>query len=190
MKHLFLMIIALLTCLAASAQSAEKLYQEGKVLYDAKKYAEAVPKLEAAAKAGHKKAQYRLGRCYDKGRGVAENETKAFQWYAKSAAQGYAKAQYQLGDCYKDGDGVTKDRQKAVEYFTKAAKQDNADAQFALGKCYLKGKGVEADQKKAKTWLTKAVTNPKGGDNILAELRKDAADGDEDAKAILSIVKK
>lgn len=190
MKHIFLTLFALLTCMVASAQSADKLYLEGKALYDAKKYTEAVPKLEAAAKAGHKKAQYRLGRCYDKGRGVAENETKAFQWYSKSAAQGYAKAQYQLGDCYKDGDGVAKDRQKAVEYFTKAAKQEYAEAEYALGKCYLKGKGVVADQKKAKLWLTRAVKNVKGGDKILAELRKEAAEGDEDAKAILALVKK
>ncbi len=184
------MIIALLTCLAASAQSAEKLYQEGKALYDAKKYAEAVPKLEAAAKAGHKKAQYRLGRCYDKGRGVAENDTKAFQWYAKSAAQGYAKAQYQLGDCYKDGDGVTKDRQKAVEYFTKAAKQDNADAQLALGKAYLKGKGIAADEAKAKSWLKKAVNHEDDGKAILKELREEAAGGDADAVAILKLLGK
>ena len=47
-----------------------------------------------------------------------------------------------------------------------------------------------ADQKKAKLWLTRAVKNVKGGDKILAELRKEAAEGDEDAKAILALVKK
>ena len=46
-----------------------------------------------------------------------------------------------------------------------------------------------ADEKKAKSWLVKAVKNPKGGEDILAKLRKDAAAGDEDAKKILSIVK-
>ena len=69
----------------ASAQSAEKLYQQGKALYDAKKYVEAVPKLQAAAEKGHKKAQYRLGYCYDKGRGVKEDDKKAFSWYSKRA---------------------------------------------------------------------------------------------------------
>ena len=188
-RKIFFVMIALVVCMAAGAQSADKLYKDGKELYDAKKYKEAVPKLKAAAEKGHKKAQYRLGRCYDKGHGVAENDVQAFQWYSKSAAQEYAKAQYAVGKCYKDGKGVEKDRKKAVAWFSKAAKQDNADAQYALGKCYLKGKGVDADPKKAKSLLKKAVTNPKGGDDILAKIRKDAAAGDEDAKQILSLVK-
>ena len=96
-------MLALLLCLTAGAQSAEKLYTEGKALYDAKNYTKAIEKLKVAAEKGHKKAQYRLGFCYDKGKGVKEDDAKAFQWYSKSAAQGYAKAQYQLGQCYKNG---------------------------------------------------------------------------------------
>ena len=188
MKKCFLMMLALVVCLAAGAQNADKLYKDGKALYDAKNYTAAVPKLKAAAEKGHKKAQYRLGRCYDKGHGVTQNDAQAFQWYSKSAAQEYAKAEYAVGKCYKDGKGVEKDRKKAVAWFSKAAKQDNADAQYALGKSYMKGKGVAADPKKAKSWLKKAVTNPNGGDDILAKIRKDAAAGDEDAKRILSLV--
>lgn len=190
MKGILTTLLALFVCVGASSQSADKLYKEGKALYDAKKYTEAVPKLKAAAEKGHKKAQYRLGRCYDKGNGVAENDEKAFQWYAKSAAQDYAKAQYQVGKCYKEGEGTTKDRKKAVQYFTKAAQQENADAQYQLGKAYLKGKGIAADSKKARQWLMRAVKNPKGGKEIMDKLRREAAEGDEDAKAILTIVKK
>lgn len=189
-RKFFCVVMALLVCVTIGAQSADKLYKEGKELYDAKKYTAAVPKLKAAAEKGHKKAQYRLGRCYDKGHGVAENEALAFQWYSKSAAQDYAKAQYAIGKCYKDGKGVEKDRKKAVDYFMKAAKQDNADGQYALGKSYLKGKGIAADEKKAKSWLTKAVNNPKDGAEVLAKIRKDAADGDEDAKRILKLIGK
>ena len=184
-----LAMLALVVCVAAGAQNAEKLYKEGKALLDEKKYTAAVPKLKAAAEKGHKKAQYRLGRCYDKGHGVEENDAQAFKWYAKSAAQDYAKAQYAIGKCYKDGKGVEKDRKKAVDYFSRAAKQDNADGQFALGKSYMKGKGIAADEKKARSWLKKAVTNPKGGEDILVKVRKDAASGDEDAKKILTLIK-
>ena len=190
MKKLLTMMFMLAVCLSATAQSADKLYEQGKALYDAKDYAKAVPQLKSAAEKGHKKAQYRLGRCYDKGRGVAEDDKKAFFWYSKSAAQGYAKAQYEVGKCYKDGEGTEKDRAKAVDYFTRAAKQEHAEAEYALGKCYLKGKGVTADRAKAKTWLSRAVRNLKGGKEILAELRKEAADGDEDAKAILALIGK
>lgn len=184
-----LFLLALMLSIGASAQKAETLYKEGKALYDAKDYQKAVVKLRAAAEKGHKKAQYRLGLCYDKGRGVAEDDAAAFKWYAKSAAQDYAKAQYQLGKCYKDGEGVEKDRKKAVEMFTKAAKQDNADAQYQLGKAYMKGKGVAANEKTARIWLKKAVKNEKDGDKILAKIRKDAAEGDEDAKHILQLIK-
>ena len=189
MKGLITMMMLVL-CTAVGAQNADKLYADGKALYDAKKYTQAVPKLQVAAAKGHKKAQYRLGRCFDKGYGVKEDDKQAVAWYSKSAAQGYAKAQYQLGKCYKNGEGVEKDKVKAFQFFSKAAKQDNGDAQLALGKCYLKGKGTPSDKAKAKTWLTKAVKNPKNGKEILQELKKDAAAGDEDAKAILQLVSK
>jgi hypothetical protein len=41
-----------------------------------------------------------------------------------------------------------------------------------------------------KKWLKRAVNNEKDGKEILAELRKDAADGEEDAKAILKLIGK
>ena len=181
----------LLVCsMTAFAQSADKLYYEGKKLYDAEKYAEAFPKLKAAAEKGHAKAMYRLGRCYDKGRGTGEDDKQAFEWYKKAADKGNAKAQYQLGKCYKDGESVAKDRKKAFELFMLAAKQENADGQFAVGKAYFKGKGVAADQAQAKKWILRAVRNEKGGSEILAELRQEAKDGDEDSKAMLKLIGK
>ena len=191
MKHLKLlfMVLAMMLSAGTMAQSAETLYKDGKALYDAEKYSEAFPKLMAAAEKGHKKAQYRVGLCYDKGRGVKEDDAQAVAWYQKSAAQEYDKAQYQLGKCYKDGEGVAKDRKKAVELFMKAAKQDNADAQYQLGKAYLNGKGIEADAAKAKTWLKRAVNDEKDGDKIKKKIQEDAAEGDEDAKRILQLIK-
>ena len=188
MKHL-LFTLMMTMALVCSAQSADKLYQEGKKLYDAERYTQAVPKLRAAAQKGHKKAQYRLGKCYDKGHGVTEDDRQAVAWYAKAAAQGHAKSQYELGKCYKNGEGVAKDINKAVELFTKAAKQDNADAQLALGKCYLKGKGVTADKAKARSWLRKAVKNEKDGKSIRKDIEKDAANGKEDAKRLKELLK-
>ena len=58
-----LLILMLAISTAVGAQSAERLYNEGKSLYDKERYTEAVPKLKASAEKGHKKAQYRLGRC-------------------------------------------------------------------------------------------------------------------------------
>ena len=107
---------------ASRAQDAKTLYQQGKAFYDAKDYTQAFPLLKKAAEKGHKKAQYRLGRCYDKGHGVTENNETAFKWYSKSAAQGYADAQYQLGRCYLKGKGTAVDKNKAKSWLSKAVK--------------------------------------------------------------------
>jgi len=148
MARLFLLSFLMLFSMTMSAQSADKLYEEGKKLYDLEQYKEAVPKLQAAADKGHYKAQYRLGRCYDKGDGVKENDQKAFELYMKSAKQDYAKAQYQLG------------------------------------RCYLKGKGVAANQEEAKKWFKRAISDFKHGDEILKDLRKAKADGEEATKIL------
>ena len=153
MKRLIYLCILLMCSISISAQSADKLYDEGKKLYDQEQYQEAVPKLQAAAEKGHKKAQYRLGRCYDKGYGVKENDKKAFELYQKSAKQDYAKAM------------------------------------FHLGKCYMKGKGVAANQEEARKWIKRAISDEKHGDEILKDLRKAKADGEE-ATRILTLIGK
>lgn len=52
-----------------------------------------------AANAGHIKAQYMLGHCYENGIGVAEPDLKeARQWYRRSAEQGYRRAVNRLNE--------------------------------------------------------------------------------------------
>lgn len=153
MKRLIYLCILLMCSISISAQSADKLYDEGKKLYDQEQYKEAVPKLQAAADKGHRKAQYRLGRCYDKGYGVKENDQKAFELYQKSAKQDYAKAMFQLG------------------------------------KCYMKGKGVAANQEEARKWIKRAISDEKHGDEILKDLRKAKADGEEATRILILIGK-
>ena len=185
-KRKLLSCLFLMFTFTVMAQNADQLYREGKALYDAKRFHEALPKLKAAADKGHRKAQYRLGRCFDKGEGVAEDNVRAFQWYFKAASQGHPKAQYQVGRCYKKGKGVAEDQKKAYAYFVKAARQDNADAEMALAKHFYKA----GDKGKAKSYAIRAVRNPKGGDEVLAELKKDAANGSETSKAILLLLGK
>ena len=122
----FITIFLFLLSIIARAQSADALYEAGKKLYDEKKYTEAVKKLTPAAQKGHKKAQYHLGRCYDKGYGVTEDNQKAYQWYLKGAQQGHGKSQYQLAKCYMKGKGVAKDTAKAKAWILKAVKNDKA----------------------------------------------------------------
>ena len=190
MKKIIILMIALVTVsLTVHAQTSDRLYFDGKELYDSQDYHEAYPLLLKAAVMGHKKAQYRVGRCYDKAHGVARNYKKAYYWYLRSAKQGTGKAMYQVGKCYKQGKGVVKDYQKAFAWYGKAAQQGNADGQYAVGKCYLKGHGVDANQQRARGWILKAVKNPNGGSEVYAKIKQEAAMGDADAKKILQLIK-
>ncbi len=58
--------------------------------------AEAVKWWRKAAEQGDERAQYNLGRCYDKGEGVAQDKTEAIKWYRKAAEQGHEKAKAAL----------------------------------------------------------------------------------------------
>lgn len=130
-RKLFILLLTLATfSVVASAQDAKKLYQQGKALYDAKNYTEAVPKLKAAADKGNKKALYRLGRCYEKGRGVQKDLNMAFGLYTKGAAQNHAKSQYALGRCYLRGKGVQADKAQAKQWFVKAFKNPNGGSEL------------------------------------------------------------
>jgi len=114
-----------------------------------------------AAIQGHAEGQYHLGKMYERGCGVTENEDGAVQWYTKSAEQGDAEAQLALGWMY----ARKKDKKKAVKWLTKAAEQGYGDSmtQSWLGLMYETGQGVTKNQKKAVKWYTKAAEQGDGG---------------------------
>ena len=144
MIRLLFFCLMLMSSITISAQSADKLYDEGKKLYDQEQYKDAVPKLQAAADKGHRKAQYRLGRCYDKGYGVKENDQKAFELYQKSAKQDYAKAQYQLGRCYLKGKGVAANQEEAKKWLKRAISDDKHGDEILKDLRNAKADGEEA----------------------------------------------
>jgi len=112
-------------------------------------YAAAVRELRPLAERGDAEAQYRLGRMYEFGKGVALDMVQALVWLRKSAAQGNASAQLELGVMYAMGEGVKQDDKLAVEWFQKAAAQGNPTAQYNLALMYAKGKGVPNDNARA-----------------------------------------
>ena len=130
-------------------QDAAQAYEQGKLLYDAKKYDEAKVFLEKAATLGNPDAQFRLGLCYDKGKGVKQDYAEAVRLYRLSVDQGNAAAQFQLGYCYDEGHGVKQDYAEAVRLYRLSVDQGNAAAQCNLGLCYDNGKGVKQDYAEA-----------------------------------------
>ena len=66
-----------------------------------------------------------LGFMYATGRGVAEDDAEAVDWYRKAAEQGVATAQNNLGIMYYNGQGVPQDYVQAHKWFNLAAAQGN-----------------------------------------------------------------
>lgn len=110
--------------------------------------------LQYAAEGGHPIAQWRLGRMYAMGEGVAQDDTRAFEYFSRIAnahaedspsapqAQIVANAFVALGRYYLSGipnSKVKADTDRAREMFSYAASYfGNADAQYDLAKMYLK----------------------------------------------------
>ena len=96
---------------------------------------------------------YGLGNCYKFGHGVDANESKAFEWYMRSAEKDSRYGEIALGRCYEEGFGCVKDGAKAFELYNKAYTEsvrkehmslrtvklfkDSADAGNALGMFFL-----------------------------------------------------
>ncbi len=134
------------------------------------------------AKQGKAEAQSFLGIMYEKGIGVAKDETEAVKWYRKASEQGNANAQSMLGRMYADGRGVARNKLEALQWFRNAAQSElrefskqpiqfaggyrgainaaergNALAQTMVGKMYITGSGVAQNDVEAVHWLTKGA---------------------------------
>jgi hypothetical protein len=117
---------------SASPSGPRQQYSLAEQYYKDESYVQAVQWYRKAAEQGHAGAQYSLGRMYDLGWGVAEDNVQAGEWYRKAAEQGHAGAQYNLGIMYDHGWGVAKDNDQAVQWYRRAAKQGYAMAQGEL----------------------------------------------------------
>ena len=102
-------------------------------------YEERVKTYRLEAARGNADAQYELGVCYIKGKGVGKDIAEAAKWWQKAANQGHADAQFQLGCLYYQGEGVKVNLPEAVNLWRKAAAQGQADALYNLGGFYYVG---------------------------------------------------
>ena len=73
------------TVAAAPAMTAAQAFRSGAQSLKAGETAKAVQSLEYAAENGHALAQWKLGRMYAEGEGVAQNDFKAFEYFRRIA---------------------------------------------------------------------------------------------------------
>lgn len=116
-------------------------------------YQDAMRLYKKAAEQGYAPAQYRLGRMYSYGNGVAKDYGEAIKWYKKAAEQGYAMAQNNYGVMYETGHGVTRNIVEAKKWYRASAEQGCLKAQCNLGKSYLN----EERYGEAFEWFSKAA---------------------------------
>lgn len=129
----------------------------------------ALPELRYAAENGHALAQWKLGRMYASGDGVAQDDLKAFNYFRRIAdshaddnpdtpqARFVANAFVALGHYYLEGipnTPVKADPDRAREMFNYAASYfRDPDAQYYLARLYLNGNGAPHDPRTAARWF-------------------------------------
>ncbi|MGB8129813.1 MAG: tetratricopeptide repeat protein [Candidatus Angelobacter sp.] len=115
-----------------------------------------ISELAQHAESGDAQAQFELGRAYEDGKGVAQDDEQAVQLFRKSADQGNAQAQNALGVMYALGRGVQRDKEEAVRWYKKAAKQGLAEGIYNVAISYYNGEGVEGNIGLAGSWMMAA----------------------------------
>jgi hypothetical protein len=149
--------------------------------------------LQYAAEGGHPIAQWKLGRMYADGDGVAQDDLRAFEYFSRIAnahaedspsapqAPVVANAFVALGRYYLNGipnSKVKSDPERAREMFSYAASYfGNADAQYDLARLYLNGIGTPRDSRYGARWLGLAAQ--KGQHQAQAMLGQMLFNGDQ-----------
>lgn len=161
---------------AASQGNAEAMYMLGECYYSEtsfpiggeldekskENYNKAFDSFVNAVILGNTAAKYRMGYCYEYGKGTKEDIKEAVIWYRRAAQDGYAKAQNKLGDCYMNGRGVTsKNYIEALKWYKKAAEQGDEDAQLTLGNYYRRDYNDDHDIHEAIKWYKLVAMNEK-----------------------------
>lgn len=164
----------------ACTNARQSEIEQGKAAYRAKEYETAVKHYRTAAEQGDAEAQYLLGQCCMKGKGIpvgkrpslnwmqGETETavdkiQAVEWFRKAAAQGHPKALASLGMFYELEDAVVTEKEaeecfkKAVPGLRREAEQGDAESQRLLAGCLLSGCGAKQDIEEGIQWLRKSA---------------------------------
>lgn len=149
--------------------TAAEAFRAGTLALRAGDTKNAITSLEYAATNGHAVAQWKLGRIYAEGDGVARNDLRAFEYFRDIAeahaddvpgttqSRFVANAFVALGQYYLDGipkTTIKADPERARDMFQYAAYYfGDADAQFHLGRMYYEGVGGPKDGRQAARWL-------------------------------------
>lgn len=111
---------------------AEKLYNDGTLLFSQGKFEEANKYFEQAAELNDKDALYQLGNSFLEGKGVKQDNVRAYECYFKAANLNHMKAQYNLGLFLLQGTLGEADVTEGRKWITKSALNGYSEAQNVL----------------------------------------------------------
>ncbi|XP_072256696.1 death ligand signal enhancer [Pyxicephalus adspersus] len=122
---------------------------------DSSDYRSAFSFFQESAKSGYSKAQYNVAVCYEKGKGVAKDMSKAAEYYRLAASGGHQFAKYRYARyLLHSNSGET---QSALQLFLEAAQAGVKEAQAYLGVFYSKESNF--DPQKAARYFCMAAEN-------------------------------
>ena len=103
--------------------------------------------------------QYQIGMMYFKGLGTSIDNTKAVEYFEKSAELGNQYAKRLLALEYISGKNLEKDLDKGILLLTECADDGHAFSCYKLGTLYFKGEIINQDLDKAEKYLLSAKDN-------------------------------
>lgn len=98
-----------------------------------------------------------MGKRYLLGRGVPQDNEKAFANFKRAADNDDPLAQNELAYLYAAGKGTPQDNAKAFYWYQQAAEHGLASAQYNLGIMYLHGLGTKPNRELAQQWFKKSA---------------------------------
>lgn len=152
--------------------SPSEAFRSGYQAYKAGDAATALEALNFAADRGHPGALWKLGRMYQTGDLVTEDDNKAMELFGRVAADFadgnpngpeapfVADAFTTLGGYYQNGipGSMEADPRRARRFFAYAASYfGDSDAQYSLATMFLRGQGGEQDARQAARWFKLAA---------------------------------
>jgi uncharacterized protein len=115
-----------------------------------------------AADVGYAPSMTNLGTLYLDGKGVPQDDQKAFSLFQQAASQEYMMAYVPLGMMFQQGRGTRQDYASALQWIGKGADAGVISAHYHLGRAYERGLGISQDYKQAANEYTLAAMQGHG----------------------------
>ncbi|MDE8034540.1 sel1 repeat family protein [Actinobacillus equuli subsp. equuli] len=104
---------------------------------------------QLAAEQDDEIALFQLGRIYEYGDDVKQDDVRAYKYYEKAARKEFPLAFSKLAFCYYQGIGVEKSTHKFFEYAKKATEHNDVIGSLYLAFAYKEGVSIEPNKERA-----------------------------------------